>query len=538
MPDTAPVKYSRLLRLLALILALAAVGLAVWTRWRLLAMPLERDEGEYAYAGWLITQGVTPFAEAFNMKFPGLYYLNALFFLIFGPSVQTVKFALLLANTASCLLLFFIGRRLAPTSLGTLGGSVAAALYAVLSLTPGVEGTAANIEQFLNLFVLGGVLCFLRYADRRHWLLLAAAGLCFGLALLMKQHAALFCLLPLFWLAVLERRDKPLRLRGSLQRFGLLAGAMALPLAVAGVAIALGGAWGAFVFWTLRYAAEYAAQVPWEGGVFLLKSNGSYLLQNTLLWPWFVGLGGLVCLLTDPGLRGARVCVLPLAVAGVLAVCPGLYFRPHYFLLCIPALCLLGAFAAVSAATLLRRVAASAALLVPLLLLASLAATVHKNRAVFFELAPDELVNHLYAGNPFLESVPLAAILRQVSTPDERIAVIGSEPQIYFYAQRRGVIGYLYTYPLVEEHPFALAMQRDLAQRVEQSHPRHLVFVANPLSWLLRGAQEPPLFAWMRDFVAKHYRLIAVDGELLQQPPDEEKLQRASLLLFERLPES
>ena len=36
-------------------------------RFRLLEMPLERDEGEYAYAGQLILQGIPPYELAYNM---------------------------------------------------------------------------------------------------------------------------------------------------------------------------------------------------------------------------------------------------------------------------------------------------------------------------------------------------------------------------------------------------------------------------------------------------------------------------------------
>ena len=48
------------------VLALVAVG-----RLQLLNFPLERDEGEYAYAGQLILQGIPPYELAYNMKFPG-----------------------------------------------------------------------------------------------------------------------------------------------------------------------------------------------------------------------------------------------------------------------------------------------------------------------------------------------------------------------------------------------------------------------------------------------------------------------------------
>ena len=42
-------------------------------RWRLASTPLERDEGEYAYAGQLILKGIPPYEFAYSMKLPGTY---------------------------------------------------------------------------------------------------------------------------------------------------------------------------------------------------------------------------------------------------------------------------------------------------------------------------------------------------------------------------------------------------------------------------------------------------------------------------------
>lgn len=41
--------------------------IAAATRVHLLGVPMERDEGEYAYAGQLILQGIPPYAQVYNM---------------------------------------------------------------------------------------------------------------------------------------------------------------------------------------------------------------------------------------------------------------------------------------------------------------------------------------------------------------------------------------------------------------------------------------------------------------------------------------
>ena len=56
-------------------------------RVRLLEMPLERDEGEYAYAGQLLLQGIPPYELAYNMKLPGTYFAYAAGMAVFGQTI-------------------------------------------------------------------------------------------------------------------------------------------------------------------------------------------------------------------------------------------------------------------------------------------------------------------------------------------------------------------------------------------------------------------------------------------------------------------
>src|ERR1700675_3340579 len=81
-------------------------------RYRLREMPLERDEGEYAYAGQLMLQGIPPYKEAYNMKLPGTYAAYAIIMALFGQSASAIHFGLALVSAASVVLVFLIGRRL------------------------------------------------------------------------------------------------------------------------------------------------------------------------------------------------------------------------------------------------------------------------------------------------------------------------------------------------------------------------------------------------------------------------------------------
>jgi len=76
--------FLRRLLLLVLLGAICAIRLSSLDR------PLDRDEGEYAYAGQLMLAGIPPYKLAYNMKLPGTYAIYALAFAVFGESAQAV----------------------------------------------------------------------------------------------------------------------------------------------------------------------------------------------------------------------------------------------------------------------------------------------------------------------------------------------------------------------------------------------------------------------------------------------------------------
>ena len=58
--------------------------------------------------------------------------------------------------------------------------------------------------------------------------------------------------------------------------------------------------------------------------------------------------------------------------------------------------------------------------------------------------------------------------------------MLGSEPQLYFYARRRTAAGHIFTYPFVERHPFAQQMQQQMCREIEAARPEFIVFVDIP----------------------------------------------------------
>ena len=309
---------ARTARHAALLLVVVVIALAALVRWRLIDMPLERDEGEYAYAGQLILQGVPPYQQAYNMKFPGTYYAYALSMGLFGETPRGIRLGLLLVNAGTTLILFALGRRL----LGSLGGAVAAVGFALLSLDRGNLGVFAHATHFVLLPALAGLYFLVRVPDSRRASWLLASGALLGVAVLMKQHAIAF--LPLG--AVLLIREEAERgrsgWRAALSDLAVLAAGAAVP-AVLLCAVLLGqGVLGAFWFWTFEYARQYVSEVSPARFLPNLWSGLARVTQATWLL-WLAGGVGFIALWVGPWPARVRVWVCGLLAASFLAICPG-----------------------------------------------------------------------------------------------------------------------------------------------------------------------------------------------------------------------
>jgi hypothetical protein len=191
-------------------------------------------------------------------------------------------------------------------------------------------------------------------------------------------------------------------------------------------------------------------------------------------------------------------------VFSFLAACPGFYFREHYFILMLPAVALLAGAAVAAAVDHL-----SGAL--PVIILAGVVViSVIPQRYYFFHMGNMELSRRLYGPNPFPEAIAVADYIKNHSSRDARVAVLGSEPEIYFYAQRHSATDYIYTYALVEPQPYALQMQDEMIRDIEAVRPEYIVAVNVTTSWLFQPTSPMRIFSWFADYGPKHYDLVGI----------------------------
>jgi 4-amino-4-deoxy-L-arabinose transferase-like glycosyltransferase len=173
-------------------------------RIRLLDIPLERDEGEYAYGGQLILQGLPSDAPLYNIK-PGIYSAYALIQSVFGQTHSGIHLGLLVINVATILVLLLLTKRLFdPTT-----AVAAAAAFAILSVGKSVLGFSANREHFVILPALAGILLVLRAIHRRTWLSLFTGAILLGISFIMKPNGLFFIAFAGLYLLFCELKRTP-----------------------------------------------------------------------------------------------------------------------------------------------------------------------------------------------------------------------------------------------------------------------------------------------------------------------------------------
>src|ERR1700688_1620212 len=303
-------------------------------RIRLRNTPLERDEGEYAYAGHLMLQGDPPYHLAYNMKLPGTYAAYAVMMAAFGQTVSGIRIGMLVVLLANTLLVFFLCRRL----FGLLAGTVGAAAYTLLANRLSTMSLDGHATHFIALTALAGTLLLLEAIDTQRKSTLFMSGLCFGLAFLMKQHGALFAVFAVFYWAWSEWRQTASWSR-LISHGSILAGGIILPFLITCLAVWRSGVFPQFWFWTIRYGAAYEKILKLSDGWIFLKIILPWVPRPEIIW-LIAGIG-LTAVFWNRRAREHRVFVLGFVLFSMLAVVPGLYFRPHYFLVMLPAVALL-----------------------------------------------------------------------------------------------------------------------------------------------------------------------------------------------------
>lgn len=412
-------------------LLIGALLIAVSMRLPALHLPLERDEGAYAYIAWSWLRGALPYRDLFDHKPPLIYLLYLPPLLLAEPSALAIRLWNTLLFLLSLWLLFLVGRRIWAPPVAAL----ATLLFAAIGSAFQLQGLILNTDQALVLPVLAALWSTLCWRATGQWRYALLSGAAVAAAVLIKPVAVL-----LGPVALIASLGRPRNTGRALA--GLLAGALlvALPcLAPFLIQNAWDDLWFALVTYNRLYARESQARWSLSALLDLLAPLAPLLLT---------ALGGAVTLRRHAGWPVAGWAAA-LLLAALLSLRPYI----HYFYPMLPVLTLL---AAACIAWLWRQHertphAQVRSGIAALLLVGLLTAPVVRQNLQLIGATPATLAEGLYGdeGKHYFAPAPLVAdYIRRHSAPDAPIHIFAAEPEIYLLAQRRAVSRYIYDYPL------------------------------------------------------------------------------------------
>lgn len=109
---------------------------------------------------------------------------------------------------------------------------------------------------------------------------------------------------------------------------------------------------------------------------------------------------------------------------------------------------------------------------------------------------PSRLVREMYGGEPFAEAEEAGRVVTEMCPEGGTVHVIGSEPEILWYARRKCATRFDIAYPLTLPTRFAAAFQKEAARALEERRPDVAVFVRTAGGFGGREVMVQPPFGW------------------------------------------
>ena len=462
-------------------------AIVVVIRWAsFLPSVIDWDESLYVLQAREWLRGNWPFSGVWDMHPLGAPAVIAVFFLIFGESLETVRFLGSFCVIATGYALIALARVTgAPRSLGY----AAAILYAAHSLQMG--GLASNTEILFAPLVVSCLA--LALAPGPLWPRLISMGLLMGCALLIKQVTT-----PEGCLAYAIFAWPLLRTR----RWGLLAATAAsfavlclTPTALVAGIYALRGEFGIWFESTVLAPLEYASgRIPLEQMAWRIT-----LAALALRWLLALVVPAIMLAPRDPVLRRLMFfALLWLLVASLAVAGPGFFF-PHYFLIVMPPLSLLGAIGAYAFAQYVSgaRARLGLAALVAFLAVDLMAADVTPRLSRGFAMGSPDTPRRM------------AALMNDELQPGDTIFVPNYQPVVYFLTQAR--LPTRFPFPVHLTGGFARLAGVDTdaeVARILASRPRFIVL--DRTEWF---AMRPSAMSMLTEALEEFYELAASFAE-------------------------
>ncbi len=497
------------------VLGLAALVLIALRR-HAFDLPLERDEGNYAYIATRLLAGDRLYVDVWDHQPFGIFALFAGVTGLFGDDAAVYRWTAMVFSLATLGLVFAILRMAA----GSFAAGLGAFLFALVSSDPGTAGEGCNREIYMNTFILAAWALALwgctdpdaapqtRIDKRRRRIALCMAGVALALGSAMKTIVAAHWLALAGWSAIAAARGSPKEERiwsvaSSLAWIGL------------GPAILWVGTFAYFA-WTGRFEGTVNAVFRFNLSYFdrsgesvarfvefFAPKRAPFVFESALPL-WWAALAAVAWLSCEcaryRNLKAAGILLLILA--GYVAICLPGQFWPHYYYLLVPPAVIAVAWAMAR----LTRTAQSRPIdeaerrsggmlvrrgFVFVTAFAALAAWEYRH---YLKQPLPEITAKRYHGRDFWAREQGENVWR-VTDPADDIFVYGNDASIYYYARRRCASRFTMITALHSRFPGFEHRRRIMLQEIERRKPRLIL--------VLLGEETFP--EWAQGFLPRHY---------------------------------
>jgi len=412
-----------------IILVFILVILSFIYRLFFLYMPLDRNEGTYAYTAQRICEGELPYKDVFDNKQPFIYYIYKTAFDIFGQKPEAIRyftnfyFLILSLFFYSFIRLFFNSF----ISLLTL-------FIFILHLNNHtLQGLNSNTEIFTLLPIIISLIFLINKEKHYENVNLFLTGFFIGIAFFIKMLVGFLILLPvLYILKFFHKKNKLKFIIWFLSGFFLMVIFTILWTVKNGI---LNEFIKCSIICNFNYinASEINFSLIFKGGIYFIKTN--FILFLALLY-------GIYKLFINKKDEVAFILVISviLLYSGII-ILRGFY--PHYYIIIIPFLSFLSAILINDIYLKLKR-KFNKKIIISLTLIFFIFVY------FFYFIKVNNVIKYIKSGyytmEIFYEAKVIGEIINNQKTNADKIFVYCNEPEIYFYTGTKAPTKFIYNY--------------------------------------------------------------------------------------------
>ncbi len=475
-------------------------------RLRWMDVPLDRDEGSYLYMGYCFINGYVPYLDFYEMKPPGIFIVYGLFHLIFGSSNFLLHFGILLTQFLIGFLIFRIVTKVFDSQTKAF---MSVGVYFVFNLFIGYLGFGLLSEHFFLISLLSTANFLIKSSSNRLFDVFLA-GIFFGLAAMIRQHAIFFVIPIIVLIFISAKKNNESWIKNM---FIFVAGSLS-PILTLVLYVTFRGGFQEMVFWVITHPSEkYITKVPWSiGKQFLQNYLNNYLIDRHYPMLILFGFSFFIMLrnIILARKRWENIVSLLFFVSAVSTIFPGFRFYGHYWLMIFP-------FFAIISSQITEDLFTKPLYNYLILLITSLLFFIqfYINKDFYYTIKPDKLYQDLYQDNPNFALSSVSKYLKKIVGEEDEIFVFGSEPQVYYQSRKILKIPHAYLRFLHLPSLRAFDAQKKTISYLNTNMPDYIVHVQNSISIGMREDSNMDIYNWVFSFESNYYTpilLVEIDN--------------------------